>query len=162
MAKIEKIIRMPQNLLTEGNRHDHWTKLRKRNQARVMWLKTHSWESVRLIKLPCVVIFTRIAPRHLDFVNLCTSCKHFQDFIADLLIPGLQPGRADADSRIVWRFEQIKGAVRYYALKVEIMDLQDYQDIQNLKQTCRFCLNPDSILSKETCCSGCSKLRLGQ
>jgi hypothetical protein len=25
-------------------------------------------------------------------------------------------------------------------------------------QTCRFCENPDSILSKETCCTNCSKL----
>lgn len=25
-------------------------------------------------------------------------------------------------------------------------------------QTCNFCLNPDSILTPETCCTGCSKL----
>ena len=25
-------------------------------------------------------------------------------------------------------------------------------------QTCRFCENPESILTKETCCSGCSKI----
>jgi len=25
-------------------------------------------------------------------------------------------------------------------------------------QTCRFCENPESILTKETCCTGCSKL----
>ena len=27
------------------------------------------------------------------------------------------------------------------------------------KQMCRFCENPSSILTKETCCTGCSKLR---
>ena len=25
-------------------------------------------------------------------------------------------------------------------------------------QTCRFCENPESTLTKETCCTGCSKL----
>lgn len=25
-------------------------------------------------------------------------------------------------------------------------------------QTCTFCNNPDSILSRETCCGGCSKI----
>jgi hypothetical protein len=27
-----------------------------------------------------------------------------------------------------------------------------------LYQSCTFCLNPESIISKETCCTGCSKL----
>lgn len=27
------------------------------------------------------------------------------------------------------------------------------------EQTCRFCLDPESILTKETCCTGCSILR---
>lgn len=26
------------------------------------------------------------------------------------------------------------------------------------KQTCNFCENPESILYRETCCSGCSKI----
>ena len=29
-------------------------------------------------------------------------------------------------------------------------------------QSCRFCMNPDSIISKETCCSGCSILKDAQ
>lgn len=46
---------------------------------------------------------------------------------------------------------------------IEKVDKMKYEDMKkvlevNEKQFCTFCLKNDSIISKETCCTGCSKL----
>ena|ERR1017187_7598961 len=68
--------------------------------------------------LPCIVKMYRIAPRSLDYVNLVGSFKWIQDAVADQLIKGLAPGRADGDDRIKWEFLQEKG--KQYAIRIEI------------------------------------------
>lgn len=71
--------------------------------------------------LPCKVTLTRIAPRLLDTGdNLPMAFKKSRDVIADMLIPGLQPGRADDDPRIEWSYDQKKGAPKEYAIVIEI------------------------------------------
>ena len=65
----------------------------------------------------------RIAPRYIDDDNLVYSMKSFRDYIADLLIPGLAMGRADADSRLKFEYGQEKGNIREYALRIEIGEL---------------------------------------
>lgn len=70
--------------------------------------------------LPCHVILTRIAPRYLDkYDNLPMAFKYCVDIIADLIKPGYAPGRADATD-ISFVFNQEKGAVREYGVKIVI------------------------------------------
>lgn len=73
-----------------------------------------------LIKLPVKITITRIAPRKLDFDNLVMSQKFVLDSIADQIFPGLRPGRADGDPRILpVTYLQEKGAPKFYATRVQ-------------------------------------------
>lgn len=117
--RYEVKIPLPQDLLSEGNKTDSFWKKRDRKKRKHFWLATYF--RVELIKLPCKVTLTRIAPRELDYDNLVTTGKHFRDWISDKLIPGLQPGRADSDKRIEWEYKQEKGQVREYAIRIEIV-----------------------------------------
>jgi len=114
-------IPLPKNLLSEGNKNDHWSKKHKRNKRRAQWLCAYWKIDENALNLPCVVKFTRIAPYALDEDNMGTSMKYFRDWIADKIIPGLAPGRADGDKRITWHYAQEKGAVKEYALKIELI-----------------------------------------
>lgn len=66
------------------------------------------------VKLPCVVTFTRIAPRELDGDNLQSSMKGIRDGVADKL------GIDDRDARVVWRYQQRYGKPKEYAVLVEV------------------------------------------
>lgn len=75
------------------------------------------------ITLPCCIVLTRIAPRELDDDdNLRYAFKSHKDKIADILIPGLAPGRADGDKRLQWKYAQEKGKPKEYAMKIQIYD----------------------------------------
>ncbi len=65
----------------------------------------------------------RISPRRLDFDNLVGSLKWVRDALAESLISGLAPGRADEDQRIKWDYGQEKGKVREYAIRIEIKSI---------------------------------------
>lgn len=76
------------------------------------------------ISLPCKIVYTRIAPRTLDYDNLVSSGKYLIDKVADLIIPGLRSGRADSDPRLSYEYLQEKGKVKEYAVKIKlIMDM---------------------------------------
>jgi len=64
------------------------------------------------ITLPCKIVLTRVSPRSLDTDNLPCAFKWIRDAIADLIIPGLAPGRADGDELIEWVYEQEKQSQR--------------------------------------------------
>jgi len=68
--------------------------------------------------LPVKVTMTRISPREYDDDNLTSSMKEIRDKVADWLIPGLAPGRADSDERITWVYEQRKGQPKEIALEI--------------------------------------------
>jgi hypothetical protein len=89
--------------------------------------------------------------------NLRSSLKWVVDSIAGLLLPNLAEGRADDDKRISWSYNQERRGIREYGLKVLI--IEDDAMIYRADQTCRFCLDPESILTQETCCTGCSRLK---
>lgn len=68
------------------------------------------------------MILTRIAPRKLDDEdNLRTALKSAKDAVADILHPGLAPGRADGLGDIEWKFEQVRGNVREYGLGIRLI-----------------------------------------
>lgn len=73
------------------------------------------------IPLPCHLHLTRVAPRALDRSdNLACSFKHILDEICNQIIPGLAPGRADADSRISVSYDQQRGKPKEYSIFIEI------------------------------------------
>lgn len=121
LSETELRLKIPfsRDLLSEGNKTDHWAKKMKRNQRRDIWLNAY-WPKNQKINLPCTVIITRVAPRKLDFDNWVTTAKHFRDYIADKITPGLNPGQADSNPNITWKYEQEKGDKWQYLLKIEI------------------------------------------
>ena len=116
-------ITIPIRIHSEANLHQHWTKNharhRKQRGAISLFLGPHKDS----IKLPCIITMIRIGPRFIDDDNLVYSMKSCRDYIADLLIPGLAMGRADADPRLKFEYGQEKGNVREYALRIEIGEL---------------------------------------
>ena len=91
--------------------------MRKKKQKKILSLFLRNSH----ITPPCRVTLTRIAPRDLDeHDNLPAAFKTIIDAIADRLVPGLAPGRADGDKRITWEFAQRKGSPKTYALEITL------------------------------------------
>jgi hypothetical protein len=110
---------IPVKIESESNKSDHWSK----KSARKKVLKLAIRFTVRSdIEPPCHVILTRVAPRFLDAEdNLPAALKYSKDCIADILIPGLAPGRADESKSITWEFCQRKGKPQEYGLEVNLV-----------------------------------------
>jgi len=120
------ILNIPLRIESESNLREHWSKKNKRHKNYFLAL-TGAW--MQQLKetplLPVTVTLTRVAPRQLDGDNLQAALKKIRDIIADLLVPGLKPGRADGDERIVWKYGQKKGNPKEYALIVDISNSGD-------------------------------------
>lgn len=105
------------------NTMEHWRQRATRNKKHAALIKLQlstAQEAKSTIDFPCVVTLTRLAPRLFDEDNLIFSMKSYRDTVADYLIPGLKPGRADGDKRITWIYKQQKGAPKEYALLIDI------------------------------------------
>lgn len=110
-------------LPSEANLSEHWSKKHKRHQlykAKLLQIK----RDIINAKLPIEITLTRIAPRMLDEDdNLPMAFKKIKDILADWIIPGLAPGRADGDRRLKWLFKQEKGLPKEKAIKITIKEL---------------------------------------
>ena len=97
---------------------EHWATRAKRNKKLAMIIRM-LWKRDRIdLEPPCDVFLCRVAPKPLDaHDNLMASFKAVVDVVADLLVPGLPPGQADANPNIGWRYEQRKGP---YAVEIRI------------------------------------------
>lgn len=84
--------------------------------------------------MPTKVVMTRVAPTMADFDNLVASMKEIIDGVADWLIPGLAPGRADGDPRISWEYCQRKGGVREYGIELEFIHLSKQYLIEQARK----------------------------
>ena len=114
-----KSITLPIRLLSEANLMEHWAVRDKRRQEmkdviRMYWKVAH----IRDISLPITITLTRLAPRTLDSDNLVTAFKSSRDTIADLIIPGLQPGRADDNPDMEFVYKQEKS--KAYGINIRI------------------------------------------
>jgi hypothetical protein len=112
---------VPVKILSEANNSDHWAKKNSRKHAirsaiKLRWLLIGSVE----IELPCLIRLTRIAPRSLDYDNLVYSMRNVTNIVAELILPGLAPGRADGDTRLKFEYLQRKVS-KTYAVEVEII-----------------------------------------
>ncbi len=99
-----------------ANLSEHWTKKSKRQRNQKKIIAMHLLKCP--IKLPCKVKLTRVSPLELDEDNLISAFKHVKDCIADFLIPGKAPGRADSSKEIKWEFDQKKGFKSEFALNI--------------------------------------------
>ena len=105
--------------LSSANVLGHWSKryaLNKKHSAQVR-IQCHD---IKSIELPCTITLTREAPKLMDYDNYVFACKHLVDVIADMLIPGLAPGRADGDKRLKFEYEQVKRLGKQYFVCIEV------------------------------------------
>jgi len=98
--------------VSESNTREHWTKAhaRHKKQKEIVLLQMLAQSVPK--KLPVAITFVRLGPRCLDDDNLASAFKYIRDTVADYLIPGLAPGRADNDPRITWHYEQEKSSIK--------------------------------------------------
>lgn len=112
-------ISLPIKLCNPINHGTHWSKTLKQKKQQQHLVKSHL-NTHPIPQIPCIVTLTRIAPRKLDDDNLPPCFKWIRDTIADHLIPGLAPGRADSDPKIKWEYAQLKGDPHQYAVEIQI------------------------------------------
>ncbi len=113
---------IPVRIQSEANLSEHRMKkyARIKKQKNIIKLVIKNCN----IKPPCRICLTRISPRELDeHDNLRSALKHVVDVIADVLVPGLKPGRADGCKEIKWEYKQAKGLPSEYALGIEMEEL---------------------------------------
>lgn len=111
---------LPLVVLSESNVKEHWSKKYKRSMVQKKMIATAASLTLDKIKLPCCITLTRIAPRKLDEDNLVNAFKSIKDYVADMIIPGKAPGRADGDPRLNWFYAQEKGEPKTYGVKIVI------------------------------------------
>ena len=103
------MIELPLRIESVANRREHWaTRARRTRMHRIAAL------AVPKHPLPCVVTLIRVAPRKLDDDNLASGCKAIRDGIADRF------GVDDGDPRIRFKYEQVRGKAKEYALRVRV------------------------------------------
>jgi hypothetical protein len=106
------MIELPIRIDSVANKREHWaTKARRTKQHRLAAL------AVAPHPLPCVVTMIRVAPRKLDGDNLQSGFKALRDGIADRL------GVDDADPRVTWKYDQVRGRAKEYAARVKIEEV---------------------------------------
>ncbi len=121
-----KEFKLPIKTVSEANSgHEHWTSKHKRHKLQKRWLLTIKTDLALSCKQcylsdPVDITLIRIAPRKLDDDNLQSSLKYIRDYIADILFPGQQAGRADDTDMIIWKYDQEKGNPKEYAIKIRI------------------------------------------
>ena len=107
---------LPLRIESTPNKREHWTAKAKRTSAHRQTayyaMKAHRaprWDRIK-------VRLTRVAPRAMDDDNLAAGFKAVRDGIADWLAID------DGSARVVWEYAQAKGAVREYAVRVQVID----------------------------------------
>ena len=94
--------------VSESNRREHWGVISKRhnNQKSILIAALQSYKPT--VVTPAHVVFERHNSRLLDHDNLTISYKNTKDYFCNYLLPGLQPGRADAKLDITFSYDQCK------------------------------------------------------
>ena len=111
---------IPIRLQSAANLREHWHKKATRNTTQE-WAVIEHLKGIELPSyLPCKITLTRVAPRALDYDNLCYAFKHILDRLGMLIKPGTRKGRADADPNIQVDYKQKKGDKNEYAIIIEI------------------------------------------
>jgi len=128
-VKLIASLRIPIKTVSEANSSEHWTKKHKRHKAQKLavglYFRGDVSKAVLQAGLPLHIVITRIAPRELDEGdNLPMSVKPIRDYLAALIKPGLQIGRADGTSDFAFDVTQEKGKPKEYAVRIEFYNMQ--------------------------------------
>ena len=109
-------VTLPVRTQSENNMRDHPMARHRRRKAQRTQVGRIVGVLLKLepVAAPWCVELTRVAPRELDGDNLQGSLKAVRDAVADAL------GVDDRDRRVRWEYDQQKGAVRQYAIRVTI------------------------------------------
>lgn len=112
-------VEIPLKTISLTNSRLHWRALSlfHRKQKMVIRLTLQPLLLKENIQLPCHITLTRLSQKKLDDDNLPSAFKAIRDEIANLLIPGLPPGKADDSPLISWAYEQKKGPM---AIEIDI------------------------------------------
>ena len=115
MSALEVII--PLRVASTLNLREHWA----RRAGRIKRERTATAYGLARRCRPlaagqsATVTLPRIAPRELDGDNLAAALKGVRDEVADQL--GLPN---DRDPRVAWRYVQVRGRVKEYAVRISI------------------------------------------
>jgi len=94
--------------VSENNSREHWRVRHSRTSSQKEQIRAalnkHGPEKF----FPCHIHMRRLSPGTMDDDNLPGSMKYIRDAIADYIIPGQLPGRADGDPRLSWSYSQQK------------------------------------------------------
>lgn len=104
--------------VSESNVSEHWTKKSARHRQQQEFVRKKFEREQQKIDLPCEIKLVRLSPCLLDDDNLVTAFKWIRDQVADCILPGLKKGRADADKRLSWKYDQEKHPIA--AVRIEI------------------------------------------
>jgi len=112
--------------IVSANATGHWIKRYNLNKKNAAIIKKY-WLTLKpKPKAPCTVTLERIYSPSFNqkkfdaHDNLRTSFKGVVDIIADLLVPGLPPGKADDEVHgITWEYLQTKGPEPRVRIKIE-------------------------------------------
>lgn len=98
---------VPIKTVSELNKHEHWRAAYQRHEMQKHIIKLQYRSGGVKIYPPAHIVLTRMSPRKLDSDAIGGALKWVRDGLADCIIPGLQPGRADDESRgLTWQTEQ--------------------------------------------------------
>lgn len=109
-------VTLPIRLVSVANAREHWSKkaarARDHRGAARLVVASNKWKT--WADHPLTVTLTRVAPRMLDSDNLSSAFKALRDGVADAL------GVNDNDGRISWRYDQQRGRIKEYAVRITI------------------------------------------
>lgn len=115
-------LNIPVKIKSECNTHTHWRDRYTRAKKQKAVVIAYWLNAAKKVQMPCTIKLIRRSPRKLDDDNLRGAFKAIRDALADLIIPGLAPGRAD--EQISWHYDQVKDKVQ--SVDVEVCYGKDF------------------------------------
>lgn len=104
----------------ESNHTEPWRRRYARHQAQKKAIFVALLNCKPLVSFPCVLRFTRYAPKELDaHDNLPMSFKWICDQVCAELTGELRPGLADSNKNFTMKYDQEKS--KEYGVKIEII-----------------------------------------
>jgi hypothetical protein len=103
----------------EANHAEPWRKrhARHKGQKKAIFVAMLGYKEI--IKLPCILRFTRFAPKSMDsWDNLPMSFKWILDSCCAEIIGDHRPGLADSNKGFTFQYDQVKS--KKYYVKIEI------------------------------------------
>lgn len=107
-------ITIPMRTKSEANQREHWRAKAARVAKQRALVELAFRAAYTRQPFPLLITMMRVAPCALDDDNLAGSMKATRDSVASVL------GIDDRDPRVSWRVAQRRGAVREYAVEIEV------------------------------------------